>query len=579
MAIKIKDVWVKGDLKALSTFDETYLSTGSRQVNDISLSHIEISNAVILDQFDPQLERKDPYIEYSSIISDVKIRFKGASHDEVAFSEDLDWMLLNDIVFFQKIHLNDVDNHVINGTVFFKRRIKITVPDPPNLKVSRTQVILNNQFGGRPIVREEVIKPVVNEVRFRPVNKRLQSFFATEKKNFLGSLFVIALLLILFYNTSFFPLIFIAGIVYLVWSFKKLSVGYSNLTPNQGDDGGSPVDIYKPKSTVKDQSWSPFSKFILFILVLLILFALGAKNYGLLKFLGIVAFIWFLLNYFTSGFGLLKKVFNLIGGLILGLLGLMALWFILGGNNTSVADDSQKEDFIKNNKILKTGDSLLHFRNWKDYNVQQLSGKYFTFYPEFDKAAKFRNDYESNDFSAVYQSLVDKDAKIVEVYAKLFDSLNTANKWNRQQLAEAVVTSIQTIPYVLVHDQSCQQAIKESGSSFLIQYHKDGKECLPDIKYGVQGGYEFLHNLKGDCDTRSLLCFEILSRFKFPVAMLISEEYGHCILGIDLPLKGKSVGNYQHNYLVWETTAPGFKPGELSPEISDMDKWHIAITN
>ena len=23
----------------------------------------------------------------------------------------------------------------------------------------------------------------------------------------------------------------------------------------------------------------------------------------------------------------------------------------------------------------------------------------------------------------------------------------------------------------------------------------------------------------------------------------------------------------------------GFKPGELSPEISDMDKWHIAITN
>jgi hypothetical protein len=113
----------------------------------------------------------------------------------------------------------------------------------------------------------------------------------------------------------------------------------------------------------------------------------------------------------------------------------------------------------------------------------------------------------------------------------------------------------------------------------LIQYHKDGKECLPNIKYGVQGGYEFMHNLKGDCDTRSLLCFELLNRFKFPVAMLVSEEYGHCILGIDLPLKGKYVGNYKHNYLVWETTAPGFKPGELSPEISDMDKWHIAITN
>ena len=134
MAIKIKDVWIKGDLKALSTFDETYLSTGSRQVNDVALSNIEISNAVILDQFDPQLERKDPFIEYASTISDVKIRFKGASHDEVAFSEDLDWMLLNDIAFFQKIHLNDVDNHVINGTVFFKRRINITVPDSSYIK-------------------------------------------------------------------------------------------------------------------------------------------------------------------------------------------------------------------------------------------------------------------------------------------------------------------------------------------------------------------------------------------------------------------------------------------------------------
>jgi hypothetical protein len=61
--------------------------------------------------------------------------------------------------------------------------------------------------------------------------------------------------------------------------------------------------------------------------------------------------------------------------------------------------------------------------------------------------------------------------------------------------------------------------------------------------------------------------------------MLISEEYGHCILGIDLPMKGKYVGNSNRKYLVWETTAPGFKPGELSPEISDMDKWHIAITN
>ena len=269
----------------------------------------------------------------------------------------------------------------------------------------------------------------------------------------------------------------------------------------------------------------------------------------------------------------------MIGGLALGLLAIMALWFLFGGNNNSIIDDKQKDEFIKNNKILRMGDSLLHIRNWQDYEVNKVAGRYFTFYPQFEKSLSFRDEYDSDDISKVYQELVKKDEKTIDAYAHIFDSLNTANQWNRQQLAEAIVTSIQTIPYVLVHDQSCQQSIKESGSSFLIQYHKDGKECLPNIKFGVQGGYEFLHNLKGDCDTRSLLCFELLSRFKYPVAMLISEEYGHCILGIDLPFKGKYVGNSNRKYLVWETTAPGFKPGELSPEISDMDKWHIAITN
>jgi hypothetical protein len=88
-----------------------------------------------------------------------------------------------------------------------------------------------------------------------------------------------------------------------------------------------------------------------------------------------------------------------------------------------------------------------------------------------------------------------------------------------------------------------------------------------------------LHNLKGDCDTRALLCFELLNHYKFSVALLISPVYGHCILGIDLPLNGLSLRTYKHNYLVWETTSKGFKPGELAPQISDMNKWIVAVTN
>jgi hypothetical protein len=576
MAIKTIYVWVKGDLKALSAFDETQLSTSSKKVNDVLLSQIEISNAVILDEFDPKLERKNPYLEYSSTLPNVKVRFKGLSHDEVAFNEDIDGLLINEVQFIQKVHLSDIENYVVRGTAYFLRKIQITTPDlvrktPINSK-GLVQISHHNIESDQKVFVDDTIN-------LKTINPRLLSFFQTEKKNFLISLIVISLLIWLFFSSAFFPLILIAGIIYIVWSFKRFFVGYSNLTTSKQDEITSPIDIYKSKSSIQDQKWSSFSKFIFIGLLLLLVYALISKQYGLLKFLAIVTFIWVLLNYFSSGFGLLKRIFNLIGGLALGLLAIMALWFLFGGNNNTAYEDSQKDEFIKNNKILRMGDSLLHVRNWQNYEVNKLAGRYFTFYPEFDKSLSFRDKYESDDISKVYQELVRKDENTIDAYAHIFDSLNTANQWNRQQFAEAIVTSIQTIPYVLVHDQSCQQAIKESGSSFLIQYHKDGKECLPNIKFGIQGGYEFLHNLKGDCDTRSLFCFELLSRFKYPVAMLISEEYGHCILGIDLPMKGKYVGNSNRKYLVWETTAPGFKPGELSPEISDMDKWHIAITN
>jgi hypothetical protein len=576
MAIKTIYVWVKGDLKALSAFDETHMSTSSKKVNDVRLSQIEITNAVILDKFDPKLERKNPYLEFTSTLPNVKVRFKGLSHDEVAFNEDVDGLLISEVQFIQKVHLNDIDNYVVRGVAYFLRKIQITTPDI----VRKTPVQKKNLVQFNQLTVESDQKKIVDDtINLELINPRLLSFFQSEKKNFLFSLLVIGLLIWLLSSTVFFPLILIAGVIYLVWSFKRFFVGYSNLTTSKQHDLSTPIDIYKSRSSIQDRKWSPFSKFILIGLFLLLVYALISKQFGLLKFLAIVAFIWVLLNYFSSGFGLLKRIFNLIGGLALGLLAIMALWFLFGGNNNSANEDSQKVEFIKNNKILRMGDSLLHVRNWQDYEVNKLAGRYFTFYPQFDKSLSFRDKYESDNISRVYQELVKKDEKTIDTYAHIFDSLNTVNQWNRQQLAEAIVTSIQAIPYVLVHDQSCQQAIKESGSSFLIQYHKDGKECLPNIKFGVQGGYEFLHNLKGDCDTRSLLCFELLSRFKYPVAMLISEAYGHCILGIDLPMKGKYVGNSNRKYLVWETTAPGFKPGELSPEISDMDKWHIAITN
>ena len=105
-----------------------------------------------------------------------------------------------------------------------------------------------------------------------------------------------------------------------------------------------------------------------------------------------------------------------------------------------------------------------------------------------------------------------------------------------------------------------------------------GRPCLPDIIAGVQSPYEFIHNLKGDCDTRSLLGFSILCRLGIPASVWVSQAYGHSVLGVGLGSGSsyyKMAGGIRHSAV--ELTAKGFRLGMISPEQGDMDNWEIAL--
>ena len=150
---------------------------------------------------------------------------------------------------------------------------------------------------------------------------------------------------------------------------------------------------------------------------------------------------------------------------------------------------------------------------------------------------------------------------------------------NQIEVAEMVVTFIQEIPYYLVHDGTCQMAI-QSGNDFVREYHRAKKPCISNIKGGVQSPYEFLHNLKGDCDTRSLLGFTILTELKIPCSVWVSEVYGHSILGVGVPVGHgifKSIEGVKH-YGV-ELTAKGFRLGMVAPENARSANWDISIYN
>jgi hypothetical protein len=168
-------------------------------------------------------------------------------------------------------------------------------------------------------------------------------------------------------------------------------------------------------------------------------------------------------------------------------------------------------------------------------------------------------------------------AKSMRKIAKIFSDSATKKKMDPAQTAEMVTTFVQEIPYYLVHEGSCAEAM-QSGNTFMLEYHQQRKPCLANIAAGVQSPYEFLHNLKGDCDTRSLLAFSILKELNIASSVWISEAYGHSILGVGVPVGHgtyKNVNGVKH-YGV-ELTAKGFRLGMVAPEHNNANNWEVSI--
>ena len=229
---------------------------------------------------------------------------------------------------------------------------------------------------------------------------------------------------------------------------------------------------------------------------------------------------------------------------------------------------SQKEitwwDFIRNKYALSYATSATSFFESETAHAQ--------------KAEQIQAQSSVEYYRQLYAAMQSLDAPKLDSIVQQFRSKAQAKNLNSIQTAEMVCTFVQEIPYFLVHDYSCQKAVAESGSGFLAEYHSENKPCLPEIPGGVQSPYEFMHNLKGDCDTRSLLAFTILKELGISASVWISETYGHSVLGVGLPAGSgfyKEVNGRKH-YAI-ELTSKGFRLGMISPEQQIESNWDIAL--
>jgi hypothetical protein len=225
---------------------------------------------------------------------------------------------------------------------------------------------------------------------------------------------------------------------------------------------------------------------------------------------------------------------------------------------------------------------------WYDFINQNYLARYSTSQVDYENSVEQQDQLQekikgySNSvefFTRYYNGLYQMDEQKINEVASIF--IDSANKKQMTPIetAEMVVTFIQEIPYYLVHEGTCQQSI-ESGNEFVVDYHRDQKPCIPNVAAGVQSPYEFLHNLKGDCDTRTLLGHALLSKLNIASSIWVSEAYGHSILGVAVPVGNgiyKEINGVKH-YGV-ELTAKGFRLGMVAPEHARPGNWDITLYN
>ena len=77
---------------------------------------------------------------------------------------------------------------------------------------------------------------------------------------------------------------------------------------------------------------------------------------------------------------------------------------------------------------------------------------------------------------------------------------------------------------------------------------------------------------RGDCDSRAMVMAIILERLGIDCVLMVSREYSHAMLAVDVPGGGQRFPFNGKSYLVAETTAR-VGIGKIDSAQTDLSKW------
>lgn len=236
--------------------------------------------------------------------------------------------------------------------------------------------------------------------------------------------------------------------------------------------------------------------------------------------------------------------------------------------------------------VTAVPDSLItHFLKWNDYAGQSYEGSVSV------SLAALRNANTSHrqmsrgfyqDIGDVYKTMLSYDSTQLHYLYETFDSIKFTNNLDEVAFSQVLVSAIQSLPYFLVVDKSCDDSYSDA---FTRNYLANCKTdcCIGNELFGVRSPAEFLSDLKGDCDTRSLLLYQVFRHYNYDVALLTSNYYRHAVIAlaftgpVNKPGLGITIGDKK--YYMWETTSAGLDYGELPSSLNNLSYWDISLLN
>ena len=239
----------------------------------------------------------------------------------------------------------------------------------------------------------------------------------------------------------------------------------------------------------------------------------------------------------------------------------------------------QKEDIMLETcrdkfQVLNRKGDRLHQRNWQ---LRDNSSSFCMRYQSREKRSRqiaYQRDqmsveaFEYQDlWGQVYYELVKEGQSSIKFLIDSLSEISNERNLSRFELAEMVVTFVQDIPYSYILGEDCKT------------YNTKGRPCLGNVTLGILSPYEFIHTLYGDCDTRSVLIYAILEELGYAPMIVISYQYAHAMLALNIPAAGDHLKHRGNNYYFWETTTKGWPIGMLPPSTGNPKYWEIALIN